>query len=35
MENKSVYSRGTNRSNSKIYNFFDKKSEREFLQNDN
>ena len=34
LDNKSVISRGTNRTNSKIYNFFDKKSEREFLKND-
>ena len=36
-DNKSVISkvsRGTNRTNSKIYNFFDKKSEREFLDKD-
>ena len=30
----SKISRGTHRTNSKIYNFFDKKSEREFLKND-
>ena len=30
----SKISRGTHRTNSKIYNFFDKKSEREFLEND-
>jgi len=33
-DTKSMISRGTHRTNSKIYNFFDKKSEREFLQND-
>ena len=33
-DTKSIVSRGTNRTNSKIYNFFDKKSEREFLEND-
>ena len=33
-DTKSIVSRGTNRTNSKIYNFFDKKSEREFLAND-
>ena len=33
-DTKSMVSRGTNRTNSKIYNFFDKKSEREFLKND-
>ena len=30
----SKISRGTHRTNSKIYNFFDKKSEKEFLEND-
>ena len=33
-DTKSMISRGTHRTNSKIYNFFDKKSEREFLEND-
>ena len=33
-DTRSMVSRGTNRTNSKIYNFFDKKSEREFLEND-
>ena len=33
-DTRSMVSRGTNRTNSKIYNFFDKKSEREFLEKD-
>ena len=32
-DNKSVVSKGTHRSN-KVYNFFDKKSEKEFLEED-
>ena len=32
-DNKSVISKGTHRSN-KVYNFFDKKSEKEFLEED-
>ena len=33
-DTRSMVSRGTNRTNSKIYNFFDKKSEKEFLEKD-
>ena len=33
-DTKSMVNRGTNRTNSKIYNFFDKKSEKEFLEKD-
>ena len=33
-DTRSMVSRGTDRTNSKIYNFFDKKSEKEFLEKD-